>query len=220
MVDPTLSAAATASLEAAINKALRYDPATRLRCQALAGKSLAVEIALGGKKLPLCCHFEADSIRISGNIDNPTTCLRGSLAGLLMLATSDRVNLAEANVAAWGSTALLADIKSIASDLDLDWEEAINDWLGDVAGHQLAEQARSQFRWIKERGQSGKRLMSEFLTEELRAIPSAPELKQFSEQVDDLRLASDRLLARFQRLRSSSQASASVKEPAPSKNNV
>ncbi|WP_439133767.1 ubiquinone biosynthesis accessory factor UbiJ [Pseudomaricurvus sp.] len=207
MVDPTLSAAATASLEAAINKALRYDPASRLRCQALAGKSLAIEIALAGKHFPLCCHFEEDGIRISANIDDPTTCLRGSLPGLLVLATSERVNLAEANVEAWGNTALLADIKSIASDLDLDWEEAINEWLGDVAGHQLAEKARSQFRWIKERGQSGKRLMSEFLTEELRAIPSAAELQHFNDQVDALRLASDRLLARFERLRSSSTKS-------------
>lgn len=203
MVDPTLSAAATVSLEAAINRALRYDPATRLRLQALAGKSLAIEVAspLAGHKLPLCCHFEDHGVRISAHIDNPTTCLRGSLAGLLMLASSDQVNLAAAGVEAWGNTALLAEIKTIAAGLDLDWEEAINDWLGDVAGHQLAEQARRQFRWLKARSQSGKRLLSEFLTEELRAVPSAVELQHFSDQVDALRLASDRLLARFERLR-------------------
>ncbi|GAB3104913.1 hypothetical protein G8770_21285 [Aestuariicella hydrocarbonica] len=207
MVDPTLSAAATASLEAAINKALHYDPATRLRLQALSGKSLAVELhePLSGNKIPLCCHFDDDAIRISTHIDNPTTCLRGTLPGLLMLATSDRVNLADANVEAWGNTALLADIKTIASELDLDWEEAINEWLGDVAGHQLAEKARRQFRWLKARGQNGKRLLSEFLTEELRAIPSAAELQQFSAQVDDLRLAADRIQARVERLIASKQ---------------
>lgn len=220
MVDPTLSAAATASLEAAINKALHYDPATRLRCQALAGKSLAIEMALAGKKIPLCCHFEDDGIGISANVDDPTTCLRGSLPGLLMLATSDGVNLSEANVEAWGNTALLADIKQIAGDLDLDWEEAINDWLGDVAGHQLAEQARRQFRWLRDRGQSGKRLLSEFLTEELRAIPSATELKGFSDQVDNLRLASDRLLARFERLRAAREHDVSSRNPTPPGHNA
>lgn len=203
MVDPTLSAAATVSLEAAINQALRYDPATRQRLQALAGKSLAVEILLplGERKIPLCCHFEEDGVCISANIDDPTTCLRGSLAGLLALAGSDQVNLSAAGVEAWGNTALLAEIKTIAAGLDLDWEEAVNDWLGDVAGHQLAEQARRQFAWAKARGQSGKRLLGEFLTEELRAVPAAAELHQFSHQVDALRLASDRLLARFERLR-------------------
>lgn len=204
MVDPTLSAAATVSLETVINQAMRYDPATRLRLQALAGKSLAVEILppVGERKIPLCFHFDDDGLRLSARIDDPTTCLRGSLPGLLMLASGDQVNLAGAGVEAWGNTALLAEIKSIAAGLDLDWEEAINDWLGDVAGHQLAEQARRQFGWVKNRAQSGKRLLSEFLTEELRAVPAAAELQQFSEQVDALRLASDRLLARFERLRS------------------
>lgn len=210
MVDPTLSAAATVSLETAINQALRYDPATRLRLQALAGKSLAVEILapVGTGKIPLCCHFDDDGVRISASIDNPTTCLRGSLAGLLTLAAGDQVNLSAAGVEAWGNTALLAEMKTIAGGLELDWEEAINDWLGDVAGHQLAEQARRQFGWARARGRSGKRLLSEFLTEELRAVPAAAELQQFSEQVDALRLASDRLLARFERLRARQTAAA------------
>lgn len=207
MVDPTLSAAATVSLETVINQALRYDPATRLRLRALAGKSLAIEILtpmLAPKSegnIPLCCHFDDDGVRINASIDNPTTCLRGSLTGLLTLASSNQVNLSAAGVEAWGNTALLAEIKTIAAGLELDWEEAINDWLGDVAGHQLAEQARRQFGWLKARGQSGKRLLSEFLTEELRAVPAAAELQQFSDRVDALRLASDRLLARFERLR-------------------
>lgn len=203
MVDPTLSTAATVALETVINQALRYDPATRLRLQGLAGKSLAVEILppLGERRIPLCCHFDDDGVRLSSRIDDPTTCLRGSLPGLLMLASGDQINLAGAGVEAWGNTALLADIKSIAAGLDLDWEEAINDWLGDIAGHQLAEQARRQFGWVKDRARSGKRLLSEFLTEELRAVPAAAELQQFSEQVDALRLASDRLQARVERLR-------------------
>ncbi len=199
MLDPTISAAATASLEAVINKALQYDPATRRRLQALAGKSLALEAS--EPRLVLCVHFDSDRVRIGSHIDNPTTCLRGSLSGLLQLATSERVNLADSQVEAWGNTALLADIKTIARDLDLDWEEAINDWLGDVLGHQLAEQLRCRMDWLKARGQSGKRLLGEFLTEELRAVPAAAELRTFSDQVDQLRLAADRLEARLQRLR-------------------
>lgn len=199
MIDPTLSAAATATLEASINKALQYDPATRLKLQALAGKSLAVDIR--EPQMLLCIHFDAEGVRLSRNGDDATTRLVGSLPGLLALATSDRVNLADSDVEAWGNTALLADIKAIASDLDLDWEEAVNEWLGDLLGHQVSEKLRAQFGWIKQRSQSGRRLVSEFIVEELRAVPSAVELKHFNQQVDELRLAGDRLGARFQKLK-------------------
>lgn len=199
MIDPTITMAATASLEATINKALQYDPATRHKLQDLDGKSLAVEIT--EFNLLLCVHFEADMIRLSSNADDATTRLIGSLPGLINLALSERVNLADSDVQAWGNTALLADIKVIASDLDLDWEEAINEWLGDLLGHQVAEKLRFQFGWLKQRGKSGKRLISEFITEELRAVPSESEINYFSEQVDHLRLATDRISARFERLK-------------------
>ncbi|MGH1374229.1 MAG: ubiquinone biosynthesis accessory factor UbiJ [Cellvibrionaceae bacterium] len=199
MIDPTISAAATASLEATINKALQYDPATKQKLHALAGKSLALEVT--EFKLLLCVCFDADMVRLSSNGDGATTRLVGSLPGLINLAVGDRINLADSDVQAWGNTALLADVKIIASDLELDWEEAINDWLGDVLGHQIAEKLRLQFGWLKKRGQTGKRLLSEFITEELRAVPSEPELTFFSEQIDHLRLATDRIGARVDRLK-------------------
>jgi len=199
MIDPTITTAATAGLEATINKALQYDPATRLKLQALTGKSLAVEIS--ELNLLLCVHFETDIVRLSSNGDGATTRLVGSLPGLINLALSERVNLADSDVQAWGNTALLADIKVIASDLDLDWEEAINDWLGDILGHQVAEKLRFQFGWLKQRSKAGKRLLSEFITEELRAVPSDSEVRDFNDQVDNLRLAADRANARFERLK-------------------
>ncbi|NIB39359.1 hypothetical protein HBA55_07170 [Pseudomaricurvus alkylphenolicus] len=202
MIDPTLKAAAGASLETVVNKALEYDPATRSRLRALAGKSLGVDIRELG--LSLCFHFDTEGVRISHLEDDdfePSTRLCGSLPGLVMLATSEKVNLADSNVEAWGNTALLADIKSIAKELELDWEEAINDWLGDIAGHSLAQRLRGQLGWLRRRGETGRRLLSEFLTEEFRAVPSGPEIKHFNEQVDQLRLAADRLGARFERLK-------------------
>ncbi|MYM63603.1 SCP2 domain-containing protein [Pseudomaricurvus sp. HS19] len=197
-LDPTLHSAATASLETVINRALRYDPATRLKLAKLAGKSLVIDIS--GTDLSLGCHFDTDSVRIVGQIDNPTTRLSGSLSALLSLALSERLNLTGSGVEAWGNTALLTDLKSIGGQLDLDWEEALNELLGDILGHQLANSARAQLGWLRSRGASGKRLLQEFLTEELRAVPAAPQLQQFSDSVDQLRLATDRLGARVERL--------------------
>ena len=198
MIDPTISAAATSTLEKLINKALQYDPSTRLRLEALDGQSLAIEFT--ELKLELCVFFDEDGLMISNQSIEPTTQLRGTLPGFIQLARSNRVNLAESRVEAWGDTELLAEVKAIADDLEIDWEEAINQWLGDVTGHQFANGIRKQLDWLKGRGETGRRLLSEFLTEEFRASPSDSEVRQFNDNVDELRLATDRLQARFQRL--------------------
>lgn len=197
-LDPTLVSAAGASLEAAINKILQYDPATRQRVQQLQGRSLSVEITEFGASI--CVLFEADRVGISAFADNPDTRLKGSLPALIRLARSENTNLAEAGVSASGDIELLVAVRRIISDLEFDWEEAINDRLGDLTGHQLAQGVRGQLQWLRERGNAGRRLLGEFLTEELRAVPSAAELQYFNDQVDDLRLECDRLQARVQRL--------------------
>lgn len=199
MLDPTIISAATSALESAANKALQYDPATRQRLAQLQSQSLAVEIT--ELSLKLCVHFESDGLRLSAFSDNPTTKLRGSLPGLLKLAVVERSTPAEAKIEITGDSGLLIEVKAILADLELDWEEILVEGLGDVAGHQLAVFLRKQVNWIRERESSARRLVSEFLTEELRAIPTPSEVDYFNQQVDQLHLSADRLTARFDALR-------------------
>lgn len=199
MLDPTLISAANSALETAANKALQYDPATKQRLSELAGQSLAVEVV--EFKINLCVHFDADGLRLSGFADTPTTRLRGSLPGLLKLAAIERIIPQEANVEVWGDSQLLIHIKNIISELELDWEEVLIDALGDVPGHQLAQFLRKQVHWLRDRETSVRRLAGEFLTEELRAVPTDIEIQHFSEEVDQLRLSTDRLYAKLSKLK-------------------
>lgn len=199
MVDPTISAAATATLEAAINTALDYDPGSRVALQKLAGQSLAVEITQPA--VSLCFSFDSDRVSISHLAENPTTRLRGSLAALANLALSETTTLADSGVEAFGSTALLTSVQQIARQLDIDWEEILCQWLGDVIGHQAAEQIRCRVNWTRDRLSSAGRLVEEFLTEELRGSPTKVELNNFSEQVDELRFGVDRVEARLRKIK-------------------
>jgi len=195
MVNPTIAAAATATLEATINKALHYDPATRLALSQLQEKSLAVDFT--DLHTSLCLHFDEQVVRVTTYSENPTTRLRGSVVGLARLVISDTATLTEANVEAWGSTALLADVKTIANNIDVDWEDALSHWMGDVVGHQLAQTIRWRLRLLVQHSKSTKRLVQEFLTEELAAIPTQVELQNFSNGVDEIRLAADRIDAKL-----------------------
>lgn len=198
-MDPTLTAAATATLETSINTALNYDPATRLALQKLAGQSLAIEISQ--PKLSLCLLFDAEQVRVAHTTENPTTLLRGSLPALMQLAVGDNTTLADSGVEAFGSTALLTSVQQIARNLDIDWEEILCTWLGDVIGHQAAEQIRVRTRWTRNRLGSARRLLEEFLTEELRSTPTQVELNNFSQEVDQLRFGLDRAEARLRKLK-------------------
>ena len=100
----------------------------------------------------------------------------------------------------FGSTSFLAELQKILKNLDIDWEEMLSQVFGDVIGHQGAELIRSKMSWTKDRVSNIQRLTSEFLTEELRVLPSAPELNFFNAQVDELKLGADRVTARIEQI--------------------
>lgn len=192
-----LGTAALASAEKMLNATLRYDPATRLGFAPLEGKILAVHITA-----PVLTVFVMpmdNELRLMGNWDGDVdTCISGSLLALAQLSRTEIHNLKHSGVTVMGDLSLLADWQRLVKNLDIDWEEMLSQFTGDLIGHQTAQLIRAQVGWVSERASSARRLTSEFLTEELKALPAKPELDDFYQQVDDLRLAVDRAAARVE----------------------
>ena len=193
----TLTIAALASAEKMLNTALRYDPATRIGLAQLEGKILAVQITA-----PVMNIFVMpmdDELRLMGNWDGDVdTRITGSLLALAQLSQMEIHNLKDSGVTVMGDLTLLADLQRLMKNLDIDWEEMLSQFTGDVIGHQTAQMVRAKFGWAKDRAKSAQRLTGEFLTEELKTLPGKPELEDFYRQVDDLRLAVDRAAARVE----------------------
>lgn len=194
-----LSSAALAGAEQLINRALAYDPATQQALGKLQGQVLAIDISLPALHIYLLPDSEGLCLmnHWEGEVN---TRVKGSLPALVQLAKGDNHSLYNSGVEMIGQTGLLADWKALVNNLDIDWEEMLSQLLGDVLGHQSAELIRSQLHWAGERAASGKRLLGEFISEELNAVPSKPELNHFYQQVDELRLAVDRAAARVEKL--------------------
>jgi len=198
-MDSRLTTAALATAEAAIERALRYDPASRRALGQLAGKVLALQftqpevtvyVLPDEQGLTLAGHWE-------GDVD---TRLTGKLWDFVRMARGEQTSLAGTGVQLEGSTALVQALQRIARQLDIDWEEALSEVLGDVAGHQGAEWLRTGGDWLQAREAQARRLFSEFLTEEARLLPSRPELEDFYRAVDDLQMGVDRAEARMRQL--------------------
>jgi len=195
-MDPMLSTAAFAGAEKIINSALAYDPSSRIALAKLEPQVLAINITT-----PEFKFFVApseDGIVLLGNYEGEvTTQLQGTVPALVNLIKSDRLNLKDTGVELFGSTTFISELQKILKNLDIDWEEMLSQIFGDIVGHQSAELIRSKMSWTKDRVSNIQRLTSEFLTEELRVLPSAPELNFFNAQVDELTLGADRIQARI-----------------------
>ena len=202
MVDPTLISGLCVAIEESINRGLRYDPATAARLGRLDGRSIALHVNELNSSLTL---MMGDRVAVYSQFDTADLTLSGSLPSLIRLATSQRSSLSDSGVTAHGDIELLTQLRAIVSDLDLDWEAALNDIIGDLPGHPIAAMIRSQFQWLRQRQHSVERLASEFLTEEIRAIPAKAELDGFCNEVDDLRLRTDRLQQRMEWLQTVQQ---------------
>lgn len=194
-----LATAAIASAEKMINAALQYDPATRIGLARLSGKILAVNIT--APNLPLFVMAMDDEVRLMNHWDGDVdTRISGSLIALAQLSQTEIYNLKDSGVTVMGDITLLADWQQLLKNIDIDWEDMLSQFTGDIIGHQTAMLIRAKFGWVKDRAASAQRLTREFLTEELKTIPSKPELEDFYHQVDELRLAVDRAAARVEKM--------------------
>jgi ubiquinone biosynthesis protein UbiJ len=198
-MDAMLLTAALASAEQLINKALVYDPGTRNGLQKVNGQVLAIHIT--APDIQFFVTPDSDGLRLmaqwEGDVD---TRISGSLIALAKLANQNVHNLKDSGVDVMGKTALLADWQQLLKNIDIDWEEILIQFMGDILGHQAAQLIRAKLDWVGARVNTGQRLVREFLTEELKTIPGKNELEDFYRQVDDLHLAVDRAAARVENL--------------------
>jgi ubiquinone biosynthesis accessory factor UbiJ len=198
-MEAMLFTAALASAEKMINAALRYDPGTRIALAPLEGKILALQITVPA--LHVFVMPMDNEVRLMGNWDGDVdTRIGGSLLALAQLAQSQVHNLKDSGVTAVGDISLLVQWQQLVKNLDIDWEEMLSQFTGDIIGHQTAQLLRAKFGWAKDRAQNAQRLTSEFLTEELKALPGKIELEDFYRQVDEVRLAVDRAAARVEKI--------------------
>lgn len=200
MADPTLLTALCAAAESVVNGALRFDPGSRQALGRLEGRVLAVEVTRPAMRFYLLPH--GDGLAIHSHHDGEAdSCIKGSPLALMSLLQSERLNLADSGVEVFGGTGLLSELQDIAGNLDIDWEDALGRIIGDVAAHQGANAIRGFSGWLEGRRATFERLLGEYLSEELQTTPARAELEHYYREVDELRLATDRLAARIEALR-------------------
>lgn len=194
------SSALAAVIETALNGYLALDPEVRSRCAALDGSVIAMQL----KGIALTLYFlpTTDRIDVLGHYEGkPDTLLTGTPASLFRLAVvRSEEQLFNSGVEFHGDTEKGERFRDILASVDIDWEELLSRVTGDAIAHQMGNMARSLTATTTQGLTSLQEDVSEYLREESRLVPTAIEVNNLLEEIDTVRLDTDRLEARIQRL--------------------
>lgn len=194
-------AALLAGVEAGLNKVLALDATALPRLAALQGRVIAVDCTAPALRLFLLPG--ADGLRLAGHWEAPADCtLRAPAGRLLELAVRrDKSAVLHApDVELDGHSACLLDLAAILQDLELDWEGALAEWLGPLGAVALARPLQGAGQWSGDALASLRLNLADWLAEEARLLAGRQEAEARFAELDDLKLALDRLEARSERL--------------------
>ncbi|WP_457675256.1 ubiquinone biosynthesis accessory factor UbiJ [Thiolapillus sp.] len=194
---------ALATLESSINALLRLDPFARRKLARHHGRVIGIH--LRGPEITL--YFVPDQqgeLQLLGSMEGePDALLSGSPLDLLRSGDREQGSqqLFNGRVSISGDTGLAHDFGATLAGLDIDWEEQLSRFTGDIIAHQLGNAARRTAGWTRDTGARLESDLAEYLVEEARLLPHPLEVEDFNAGVDALREATDRLEARLRLLR-------------------
>lgn len=189
-----------AGVELGLNRVLRMDSTALPRLARLSGQVIEVDcqspalklfLLPGAEGLQLASHWESADCRLSA----PASSLLR-----LALAKDKTAVLHRPEVTLSGDSAVLLELAGILQDLELDWEYELSRWLGPVGSQLLSGHLRSRVSWVGDGLDQLRQTLADYLTEEARDLVGEREAQARFAELDDLKLALDRLEARIARL--------------------
>ncbi len=191
----------TSQMENALNRALNYAPATRLRLKKLAGKSLGFDLRNPSVQLTLL--IEKRGVRTLSHLDEaPDAVIAGPFFTVVRNIARDTSTgqWLASGIELQGDTDLIQQISTILAEQDFDIEEPLSELIGDVAAHQITRATRGAFGFLKKAGRTLLEESGNLLGSDGKALIEREEADRFYNEVDDLRADYDRLEARWNRL--------------------
>ncbi|MBF6623126.1 MAG: SCP2 sterol-binding domain-containing protein [Pseudomonas stutzeri] len=201
-----LQLAVLAAAERGINRVLRLDPSALPRLARLNGR--VIEIDCSAPAWRLFVLADGEGLRLASEWGSEPDCrLRAPASSLAHLALSRNKTavLHGPEVDIDGDSALLMHLAEVLQDLELDWQYEVSRWLGPVATQLLDSSLRGPLAWARQSSDSLRLNLADYLNEESRTLVGNNEAQARFDELDRLKLALDRLEARFERLTHSLQ---------------
>lgn len=194
-----------ACAEKALNALLARDPAAPKRLRRLAGKRLLLRLERPNIALLVSFHPQGldllGAARTEENDADAIVELDNQALGALLGGEPLERLMFSGRLAIHGQTHLLEETRALLMDLDLDWEGALAEWLGDYPAHGLAEGVRHAARFGRRSHHELRTDLKDYVFEEARLLTGHSQRDMLRDHLTELEIATDRLEARLARLR-------------------
>lgn len=188
-------------LASALNNYLALDPEAPEKLTDFDGRVICIDIEGPNRTIYLLINDNRISA-VKTYDKEPDATIIGSPAALFKLGVHrDSAPLFFAGeVEIRGDTRLGRQFKSMLADMEIDWEEHLSRFVGDIAAHRIAGLFSDLRKWSKSAADNFADDVGEYLQEESRDVVSGAEMGMFYQLVDKLRDDTERLKARIDQL--------------------
>lgn len=184
------------------NKLLGMDPDVLQHCSELQGHIIAIQLIDLDKTL--YCHPGSWGMRLS--LQAPSrevdATIRGRLMGLINLSLQkEKLSTSiQERIEIIGNPSVAQKFQKILTELDIDWEQELSRFTGDVVAFRVGQAVRMAHKTASQIFDSLTQSGTEYLQQESRQLPTQPEFQHFQQGVTDMRHDVDRLEAKINHL--------------------
>lgn len=184
-------------VEIGSNKLLRLDPETSKLCAEMQGHIIAIQLSDVDKTI----YFHPGSWGMRLSLQAPSkevdATIRGHVLGLLSLSKQqDRISTAiQERIEISGNTRVAQKFQKILTGIDIDWEEQLSKFTGDIIAYRVGQGLRKTHHWVMHNLNAFALSGREYLQEETHQLPTQPEFMQFKQAVTTIRDDVERLEA-------------------------
>lgn len=190
-----------AVIETTLNQLLQLDSSAEQRLPPLTGK--AIKLTLQEYKQPLHFFFSNQRVEVlaeyEGTLDAELTIAATTLPQLKQSGQITELIKSEQLVIV-GDIKLLQHFADLMIKLNIDWEEHLSHYTGDIIAHRSSQFGSKVWSKLSKLQQQNKKQVAEYITQELRLAPGRLEFVHFSDQVNQLNKQLNQLEQRIKQL--------------------
>ncbi len=185
------------SVEKMVNKVLSLDDETLDALATLEGNVIEIDVLNTDIRLFILPSAKGVTL-VSEYEDKIGVSIKGTPSVLLKMITTERINAGDVEII--GNVKLAHKLQSIFKEMDIDWEEYLAQFIGDITAHKVGNLLRGMIQFAKASSKTIGLDISEYFRYEKETLLDQSELNEFNYAVDQIRNDVERLKKRVDRL--------------------
>ncbi len=194
---------ALSAIEFGANQLLSLDAKTPERLGKLRGKQLAIELKELGNTVTVAFSDRVDLL-LNEQIDvaESTWDCKITLSVMSMKELQDPSRITQLikqdKLDVQGDMQIAQDFSAVIKELDIDWEEQLSRYTGDVVAHQVIKTGKQIHNSAMSQLEKVAKIISQGALEEKKVAAPAIAIAHFADQVHDTRATVERLQSRIE----------------------